>query len=114
MKRFTAIAVLLLTGMILLAPASSRAQNEPAQGESKRKVTSRVMPEYPDMAKRMSIHGVVKVDVLVNSSGSVKSVELRGGHPVLAQAAISAVRKWKWEPASHDTREPIEVRFDPQ
>jgi len=62
----------------------------------------------------MSLRGTVKVDVVVSSSGTVKNVELKGGHPVLAQAALSAVKKWKWEPATHETHEPIEVRFDPQ
>lgn len=110
MKRWTSI-VLIILALTLAFPKRSAAQAEP---ESKRKVTSRVMPEYPDMARRMSLRGVVKVDVLVTSGGTVKNIEIRGGHPVLAQAAVAAVRKWKWEPASHDTKEPIEVRFDPQ
>ena len=112
MKRWTAIATLLFMGMVTFCPRPSYAQEEST--ESKRKVTSRVMPEYPEMARKMSLRGVVKVDVLVGSSGTVKSVELKGGHPILAQAAMSAVRKWRWEPASHDTKEPVEVRFDPQ
>jgi len=31
---------------------------------------------------------------------------------VLAQAAVNAVRKWKWEPAAHETRQLLEVKFD--
>jgi TonB family protein len=112
MKRLTVITLLMFCEMALVCPKPSFAQEE--QSEAKRKVTSRVMPEYPDMARRMSLRGIVKVDVLVTNSGTVKTVELKGGHPVLAQAAINAVRKWKWEPASHETHEPIEVRFDPQ
>jgi hypothetical protein len=44
----------------------------------------------------------------------VKSVEVKGGHPVLVRAAQDAIYKWKWAPASHETREAIEVKFDPQ
>jgi TonB family protein len=110
MKRLIVIATLLFVGMIILGPRPSQAQE--GQTESKRKVVNKVAPEYPDMARRMGIHGVVKVEALVGISGTVKSVELKGGHPVLAIAAMSAVRKWKWEPATHETREPIDVRFD--
>jgi len=50
----------------------------------------------------------------VQPNGVVKSVEVKGGHPVLVRAAQDAIYKWKWAPATHETREPIEVRFDPQ
>jgi hypothetical protein len=43
----------------------------------------------------------------------VKSVDVRGGHPVLAQAAQNAVRQWKWEPAPHETSELMEIKFTP-
>lgn len=110
MKRWTAILTLLFATIAVVCPKPSFAQDEP---ESKRKITSRVMPDYPDMARRMNIRGVVKVDVMVGSNGMVKTVDIKGGHPVLAQAAVNAVRKWRWEPSSHDTHEPIEVKFDP-
>src|ERR1051325_10044858 len=110
MTRWTAILTLLFAATILICPQQSLSQDD---GEAKRKVTSRVMPDYPDMARRMSLRGVVKVDAVVGSNGIVKTVEIRGGHPVLAQAAVAAVRKWKWEPTSHDTREPVEVKFEP-
>jgi hypothetical protein len=41
----------------------------------------------------------------VAANGTVKAVDVRGGHPILAESAISAVRQWKFEPASHETRE---------
>jgi len=44
----------------------------------------------------------------------VKSVELKGGNPVLGRAAQNAIYKWKWAPAPHQTREPIEVKFQPK
>jgi TonB family protein len=111
MKRWTAILTLLFATYAVLCPKTSSAQDD---SESKRKVTSRVLPDYPDMARRMSLRGVVKVDAVVGPNGIVKAVEVRGGHPVLAQAAMTAVRKWKWEPSSHETREPVEVKFEPQ
>jgi hypothetical protein len=41
-------------------------------------------------------------------------VEVKGGHPVLAQAAAVAVNRWKWERASRETKEPVEITFPPQ
>lgn len=77
-----------------------------------RKVVSRVEPQYPNIARAMNIRGSVRLDALVAPNGSVKSVEVKGGHPTLAQAALDAVRHWKWEPAAHETHELIEVRFN--
>ncbi len=54
------------------------------------------------------------MEAVVASNGVVKTVEVKGGHPVLVQSAMDAVRQWKWEPTSHESRELIEVRFDPQ
>jgi len=62
----------------------------------------------------MNLKGSVKAEALVAPNGTVKVVEIRGGHPVLVRAAQDAIYKWKWAPASHESREPIEVRFDPQ
>jgi TonB family protein len=111
MKRWTAILTLLFATMAVVCPQKSFSQDD---AEGKRKVTSRVLPDYPDMARRMSLRGIVKVDAVVGSNGVVKTVEIKGGHPVLAQAAVAAVRKWRWEPSSHDTKEPVEVKFEPQ
>jgi TonB family protein len=62
----------------------------------------------------MGLAGTVRVEIVVGSDGAVKAVEVKGGHPVLAQAAVNAVRKWKWEPAAHESHEPVEVKFDPE
>jgi hypothetical protein len=61
----------------------------------------------------MNIRGSVKAEALVKPNGVVKSVDVKGGHPVLVRAQ-EAIYRWKWEPSAHETREPIEVKFDPQ
>ena len=43
----------------------------------------------------------------------VKSVEIKGGHPVLAKSAENAVSKWKWESAARETRQLVEIQFNP-
>ena len=79
-----------------------------------RKLVGRTTPEYPQLARSMALQGIVKVDALVAPDGTVKSVEIRGGHPVLAQAALKTVRLWKWEPAARESHELVEVRFTPE
>lgn len=74
---------------------------------------TRVAPDYPSLARNMRIGGNVKVEAVVAPNGTVKSVEIKGGHPVLAAAAADAVRKWKWIPAMRESKEPVIVKFDP-
>ncbi|HEX8814670.1 MAG TPA: TonB family protein [Terriglobales bacterium] len=78
-----------------------------------RKIVNKVTPAYPSIARDMRISGSVKVEAVVSPNGSVKTVDIKGGHPVLAQAAADAVAKWKWEPAKAESREPIELKFMP-
>jgi len=65
------------------------------------------------MAKRMRLVGTVKVTATVSADGSVKSVEPMGGSPVLIMAAQDAVNKWRFVPASGETKEVIEIHFAP-
>ena len=110
MKNRIAVALFVLLPILAFAPSHAPAQ-EPSEGV--RRVVSRVTPQYPTIARRMSIQGNVKVEVLVGPNGAVKSLEVKGGHPVLADAAQNAVRQWKWEPAAHETHESIELKFNP-
>lgn len=109
MMRWTAIALLALAATF--ATHAALAADHPL--DSKRKVVNRVMPFYPQIARTMGLSGVVKIEVLVGNNGNPRLFDVKGGHPMLVQAAVDAVRKWKWEPASHETKEPIEVTFAP-
>jgi len=104
------VAALFLTSIVILAPGTMVSQD---QAEGVRKVLTRVVPQYPSLARTMNIRGNVKVDVLVAPNGTVKSLEVKGGHPLLVQAAQDALRQWKWEPGSHETHETVELRFTP-
>jgi len=75
-------------------------------------VVNRVSPHYPEIARRMRITGVVRAEITVSPSGTAKNVEIKGGHPMLAQAAEAALLKWKWEPAPHETQELLEIKFN--
>jgi TonB family protein len=97
--------------LVALSSGVLSAQQESA---NKRKLTERITPPYPALARNMALEGVVRVEALVAADGSVKTVAIKGGHPVLAQAAVNAVRRWRWEPAAHETREAVEVKFSPE
>jgi len=103
------VLVLLLGATPILAPLGCAAQD----AASKRKLLDSRAPAYPALARNLALAGVVKADVLVAPDGSVKSVAVRGGHPVLVQAAMSAVRRWKWEAAARESHEYVEVKFSP-
>jgi TonB family protein len=110
MKNRIAVALFVLLAIFAFAPSHAPAQEASAAA---RKIAVRVVPQYPALARSMKIEGVVRADVLVAPNGKVTSVEVKGGHPLLAQAAQDALRQWKWEAASHETHESVELRFTP-
>lgn len=110
MKNRIAAPLLILLPILLFVPSSASAQ-EPA--DANRKVVTKTIPQYPGLARSMRIQGNVRADVLVAPNGKVKSLEVKGGHPLLVQSAEDALRQWKWEPASHETHEIVELKFTP-
>jgi TonB family protein len=81
------------------------------QQESSRAIAFRVMPEYPRIAASLNIEGAVQLQAVVRPNGTVKSVRVIGGHPALAEAAVAAVMRWRYEPAEKETTEMVKVTF---
>lgn len=79
--------------------------------DAPRKIKSRVAPQYPELARKMNVSGSVRLELIVASSGQVKSVKPLGGHPLLIDAAETAVKQWKYEPGPEAT-EVVEIRFN--
>ncbi|MGB7071179.1 MAG: TonB family protein [Candidatus Sulfotelmatobacter sp.] len=61
-------------------------------------VTHRVDPDYPLEARQAKLQGVIELDIVVGRDGSVVDVRARNGPAVLAQAAVDAMRWWRFEP----------------
>jgi TonB family protein len=59
---------------------------------------TKVPPEYPPDAKDERIQGVVLMKANIDKEGSVSNIQLISGHPLLAPAAIEAVKQWKYRP----------------
>ncbi len=76
-----------------------------------RAAKTKAMPVFPELAKKMSVSGVVKVEVVVEPNGVVKSAKALGGHPLLIDAAVNAAQKFRYETAAEETKETIEFRF---
>ena len=67
-----------------------------------------VPPQYPPEAGRARIEGTVVLLAVIGTDGSVKDVRVENGLPILAQAAIDAVKQWRYKPYMIDG-EPVEV-----
>ena len=112
-QRILALSMLSIAVIVPGFAPTLRAQEVSAREEGSRKVLSRVAPVYPDLARRMKITGSVKVQLTVAPNGTVKETAVIGGHPLLANAVIDAVRKWRFETRPQSSTETKEFRFDP-
>lgn len=90
-------------------PSRTAFLNSPTEGaprEGTRRLEHSVVPEYPEIAGRMKLFGVVQVEAVVNPDGTVREVRVIGGHPLLAEALVRAVnngstspplkKQWSW------------------
>lgn len=58
----------------------------------------RVAPKYPAEARKTNLQGIIALDIVVGSDGSVVSMRPLNGPDVLAHAAMDALRWWKFDP----------------
>ena len=77
--------------------------------QEERKAIQSPAPTYPAFARQLNLSGTVKIKAVVSPDGQVKHVEVLGGHPLLVNAAVEAVKQWKYAPAKTET--PIELQF---
>lgn len=91
--------------------ASHAADAHPSDGA--RQLKSKVMPEYPDLAKRFNIKGTVRLELFIKADGHVRKITVLGGNPVLAQSAVVAVRKWRYAEATAETTMVVKLNFNP-
>jgi len=103
---------------VVLAGSAALPPKSPAQDASsdaaKRKVKSKVVPEYPPLARQMNVTGKVKIETTIAADGHVLSTKVVGGSPLLVNAAMDAIKRWRFEPAPKDTTEVIEFTFGDQ
>jgi protein TonB len=65
---------------------------------------------YPEIARRLALSGTVKIEITIGTDGEIKHTNVIGGHPILVNSALEALKKWKYEPAK--TESTVLVQFD--
>ncbi len=92
-------------------PASPTVRSKPvrqSEGVQEALLVRRIEPIYPWIAKQMHLEGMVKLRAVIGRDGTVNSLERLSGHPILAEAALEAVRQWRYRPTLLNG-EPVEV-----
>jgi TonB family protein len=102
------VALLILGVLAATYPVSAVAQEE-----LNRKVKVKVAPAYPELARRINLRGTVKLLVVVLPNGNVKDTKVMGGNPILVNAAIEALKKWKFETSPEESAGTVEFKFEP-
>ncbi len=105
-----ALGLLIVPAFLGISPSLSQTF---AQGLKERKLISRVEPEYPAALKQLFIGGVVRIEVLIAPNGSVRKATLLGGSPYLGQAAMKAIKEWKYAPSVSNEIRVEKMEFDP-
>jgi TonB family protein len=91
----------------MLAAAPAQQANE----EAKRKLKSRINPVLSDVARRLALSGKVRIELTIAPDGRVKSARALGGHPLLVQACLEAVKEWRYEAAPEESTQVVEFEF---
>jgi protein TonB len=69
-----------------------------SQGVSAGNLIKRVQPNYPPLARQARIQGQVVLQAEISREGTIQNLQLISGHPMLAPAAIEAVKQWRYKP----------------
>ena len=79
-----------------------------SEGVTMGRAISQPAPSYPELARRSGVEGAVTVRGAIAVDGTVKNLHVVEGHPLLTQAVLDAVRRWRFQP-SYLNRVPVEV-----
>jgi TonB family protein len=82
--------------------------------QAERVLISRVEPEYPEVLRPLRVAGMVRLQLVVSAKGSVESATVVGGNPILADAAVAAVKKWVYAPAPSASTVEVSIPFRPK
>jgi len=90
------IALAFLAGLTaLVAPAQDAVHWTDV--EALQNATQKVEPAFPPMARQLKVTGRVIVDLIIDSEGKVEKADASSGNPLLVNAALTAVKQWKFK-----------------
>ena len=78
-----------------------------------RKVIAQPTPVYPALMRQYRLSGTVKIQVVIAPDGQIKETKVIGGHPAFVEAALEALKKWKYTPTNAETTADLEFNFHP-
>jgi protein TonB len=90
-------------------PRPSLATVRISQGVSQGLLIKRVQPKYPPAALAVHAQGAVQIEATIDKEGNVTNLKVLNGDPVLARAALDAVRQWRYKPYYLDG-DPVEIQ----
>ncbi|ABF40776.1 TonB-like protein [Candidatus Koribacter versatilis Ellin345] len=102
-----ALGILLVVVTLFAALAAAQAS------ATSRKVRNKVVPTYPELARKINLVATVKVQIVIGPNGNVTEAKAVGGHPLLIGPSIDAAKQWRYEPAGESTTTIIEFHFGP-
>jgi len=79
-----------------------------SQGVSTGRLINKVEPVYPQLARGARVQGQVVITAIISKDGTIQDLRVLSGHPLLVQAALDAVRQWRYKPYLLNG-EPVEV-----
>src|SRR5271167_249171 len=99
LRRFYLLAMLIA----LLVCRATAQSNPPEQVEIPSDISQglliyKVQPTYPPLARQARVQGTVVLQAVIDKDGSIKDLTVTSGHPMLVQAALDAVKQWRYKP----------------
>jgi protein TonB len=85
------------------------------EDEAKKAAVQRAQPTYPPIARQLNLSGRVVVDLNVDPEGAVDKVDVVSGNPILATSAVTAAKRWKFQPFQLEgkpTEAVVRIAFD--
>jgi len=89
-------------------PMAGHARRSAEGRTGRKKIVRQVTPVYPPLARQTRISGIVRLEAVISLNGSIESLQVMSGHPLLTRAALDAVRQWVYQPTLLNG-EPVEV-----
>jgi periplasmic protein TonB len=100
-----------LAALSLICPLAAEDAKRISTSEALSQVVTRVKPDYPEIAKQIRVSGQVELEATIDEDGAVVSIKTLTGNPILAKAAVDALKKWKFKPFKEDGK-PVKVASD--
>jgi protein TonB len=86
----------------------TRAPRQASQPVEEARITKKVQPVYPSLARKARVQGLVRLSATIGTDGKLHNIRVISGHSLLTAAAVAAVQQWRYTP-SRLNGEPIEA-----